>query len=249
MAYTILVVGKGGVGKTTVSALLVRLLSENYQGSILAVDADPNSNLAEFLGLEIKETIGTVLSQINEEKDKIPAGISKDRFIEYKVQTIIDEQDKFDILTMGRPEGPGCYCYVNNVLRNVLEKLMKKYDFVIIDNEAGMEHLSRKTMAVCDVFLVVAESTPAGLRAAQRIAEIAKELKIKAQHKFILLNRVKEEEVSKKLKGIDLQLLGILPEDEQIAKFSQEGQSLFRLDKNSKVFIELKKIIKKIIGG
>ncbi|MFZ2356380.1 MAG: AAA family ATPase [Candidatus Omnitrophota bacterium] len=150
MGYVIAVAGKGGTGKTTIAALLVNLLKEKKIGSVLAVDADPNSNLAEALGLETGQTIGKILDDISSNPDTIPKSMSKDRFIEYQVQSAIQETGGFDCLTMGRPEGPGCYCYVNNVLRNTMLKLIKDYDYIIIDNEAGLEHLSRRTTRICD---------------------------------------------------------------------------------------------------
>jgi CO dehydrogenase maturation factor len=136
MGYTIAVAGKGGTGKTTVAALIVRLLKEKKAGSILAVDADPNHNLGEALGIKTDETIGSIIDEVSRNPEKIPAGMSKDRFIEYRVQTSVAEGEGFDLLSMGRPEGPGCYCYVNNVLRNVAGKLMQDYDYVVIDRKS-----------------------------------------------------------------------------------------------------------------
>jgi len=133
MGHIIAMAGKGGTGKTTVAALLVRIIRENNLGSILAVDADPNSNLGELLGLEIKDSIGCILDDIAGNPQIVPVNMGKDAFIEYRVQRAIIEADGFDLLTMGRPEGPGCYCYVNNSLRNVMDKLINGYDFVIID--------------------------------------------------------------------------------------------------------------------
>ena len=135
MGYVIALAGKGGTGKTTIAALIVRIIKEKDLGSILAVDADPNSNLCEALGLELKETIGKILDDIAVHPEKVPAGMSKDIFIEYQIQTAITEGNGFDMLTMGRTEGPGCYCYVNNVLRNVMDKLIKDYDYIVIDKD------------------------------------------------------------------------------------------------------------------
>lgn len=142
MGYVIAMAGKGGTGKTTIGALIAMIIKEKKLGSVLAVDADPNNNLAEALGMELKETAGEILDKVAAHPGRIPAGMPKERFIEYELQAAISEGDGIDLLTMGRPEGPGCYCYVNNVLRNIVAKLIKEYDYVIIDNEAGLEHLS-----------------------------------------------------------------------------------------------------------
>jgi CO dehydrogenase maturation factor len=231
MGYTIAIAGKGGTGKTTVAALIVRLIKEKKLGSLLAVDADPNSNLAEFLGIEVKESMGKILDDIASDPSKIPAGMSKDRFIEYSIQAAIQEQEGFDLLTMGRPEGPGCYCYVNNVLRNIVSKLIKDYDYIVIDNEAGLEHLSRRTTREADVLLIVSDASVAGMRAAKRIFELVKELKIKTKKNFLLVNRseINPRDLSK---GMDY--LGNIPEDPQIQEMSLNGRSLLDLkDDNS----------------
>jgi len=226
MGFCIAIAGKGGTGKTTLAALLVRLIKEKGLGSILAVDADPNSNLAENLGLKFQVTVGQILDDISAHPEKIPAGMSKDRFIEYQVQTAIIEGDGFDVLTMGRPEGPGCYCYVNNVLRNVVDKLVRDYDYVIIDNEAGLEHLSRRTTRSADALVVVSDATPQGLRAAKRISELTKELKIKTKRGYLIINCLDEEIERERIKDLELEYLGFLPDDYQIEKISLNGNSL-----------------------
>jgi CO dehydrogenase maturation factor len=229
MGYTIAIAGKGGTGKTTVAALIVRLLKEEKRGSILAVDADPNNNLGEALGIQIKETIGSIIDEVAQNLEKIPSGMSKDRFIEYRVQTSIAEGEGFDLLSMGRPEGPGCYCYVNNVLRNIVGKLIKDYDYIVIDNEAGLEHLSRRTTRVCDVLLVVSDATPVGLKAARRIAELIKELEIKAKKSFLVINSTQEEAAKDKIKETGLVYIGKIPPDPQIRKASLNSGSLLGL--------------------
>ncbi len=229
MGYTIAIAGKGGTGKTTIAALMVRLLKEEKLGSILAVDADPNNNLAQGLGLEVKETIGSILDEVCLHPEKVPSGISKDRFIEYQVQTSITEGDGFDVLTMGRPEGPGCYCYVNNLLRNITGKLIKDYDYVVIDNEAGFEHFSRRTTRACDALVVVSDATAVGLRAARRISDLVKELNIKAKNSFLLINysdKIMEKGEAKKM-GLDY--IGNIPCDPEITEMSLNGDSLMAI--------------------
>ncbi len=246
MSYTIAIAGKGGTGKTTIAALLVRIIKEQKLGSILAVDADPNSNLGEALGIKPGESIGSILDDIAEHPDKVPSGMPKERFIEYQVQTAVSEGEGFDLLTMGRPEGPGCYCYVNNVLRNITGKLMKDYDYVIIDNEAGLEHLSRRTMRSADVLLVVSDATQVGLKAAARINDLVEELKIKIKNKLVLVNRLQQDMDKDKIKGLGLSYIGNIPEDEGIKKISLNGASLMDLSNDSLGINSLRKLGERI---
>jgi len=242
MGYTIALAGKGGTGKTTLAALLVRLLKEKKKGSILAVDADPNSNFAEALGLTTQQNVGRLLDDLAQHPEKIPAGTPKSRFIEYEVQTAIAEGNGFDVLTMGRPEGPGCYCYVNNVLREVMAKLIKDYDYVIIDNEAGLEHLSRRTTRSADILLVVSDATIAGLKAAKRIKEIVQELDIKTKKNLLLINRAQKNMDTAKISGVGLDYIGGLPFDEAISALSLNGNSLWELKDNSASLVALRKL-------
>ena len=271
MGYIIAIAGKGGTGKTTVAALIVRIIRERKLGSILAVDADPNSNLSEALGMEVKETIGSVLDEIASQPEKIPSGMSKDRFIEYRVQTIVAEAEGFDILVMGRPEGPGCYCYVNNVLRNIVGKLIEDYDYVVIDNEAGFEHFSRRTTRATDALLVVSDATPMGLKAAKRISDLVKELDIKTKKNLLIINcydsrkqqlfwnyigmpkRDSEETLhsakdirKERTKDLGFDYIGNIPVDNEITKLSLDGSSLIKLDNDAVSLEALRKLGDKI---
>lgn len=247
MGYTIAMAGKGGTGKTTLAALIVRIIKENKLGSVLAVDADPNSNLAEALGVEPKETIGKILDDIASGLQKIPSGIPKDRFIEYQVQTAIAEGSGFDVLTMGRPEGPGCYCYVNNVLRNVIGRLIKDYDYIVIDNEAGLEHLSRRTTRSADCLLVISDATSAGMKAAARINGLAGELNISTKKNLLVINRCGREIERGRIKSPGLDYIGFIPADNEIEKISLNGSSMMSLDKDAPALAVLRKISKKIL--
>ncbi len=230
MSYTIAIAGKGGTGKTTIAALFVRLLKERQKGSILAVDADPNSNLAEALGMQAKETIGSIIDHIARNPDKIPAGMPKDRFIEYQIHSAISEGEGFDVLTMGRPEGPGCYCYANNVLRGITGRLIKDYDYIVIDNEAGLEHLSRRTTRKAEALVVVSDATAMGLKTAKRIGELVRELEIKTNENFLLVNRYDTRIEKEKINNLGLGYLGGIPFDEKIEKLSINGNSLWELE-------------------
>jgi len=233
VAYIIAIAGKGGTGKTTLSALMTRIISKGKFGSLLAIDADPNSNLGEMLGLRPEETIGGILDDIASHPDKIPSGMPKDRFIQYQVQAAIKEGDGFDLLTMGRPEGPGCYCYVNNVLRNTMARLEKDYDYIIIDNEAGLEHLSRRMSRQASVLLVVSDATAQGLRAARRIGVLAKELNIKTQKNILLANCCDQDLGKSRLDGLGFEYIGNIPEDKEVARLSLGGSSLKDLNEDA----------------
>jgi len=242
MAYLIAVAGKGGTGKTTVSALLVRLLVEADKGLVLAIDADPNSNLGLALGIKTEKSISSILERISSQPEAIPKGITKDSFIQYEIQMAIAEKEGFDLLTMGAPEGPGCYCYVNNVLRQAISKLVNDYDFVVVDNEAGLEHFSRRTTRKADTLLVVSDPTVVGLRSAQRIKDLVEELKIPVKNKILLLNRVKGGVDKLNINQTGLDYVGFLPWDEALLKISENGQSLFELSNNSQIISKLREL-------
>ncbi|MCX5707017.1 MAG: AAA family ATPase, partial [Candidatus Omnitrophica bacterium] len=246
MGLVIAMAGKGGTGKTTIAGLIVRLIKEKKLGSILAVDADPNSNLAEVLGLEVKESIGKILDDISLNPESVPKGMPKATFIEYRVQTAIVEGEGFDLLTMGRPEGPGCYCYVNNSLRNVMSKLINDYDFVVIDNEAGLEHLSRRTTRSADSLVVVSDATVSGLRSAKRISGLVKELGIKTKKEFLIINRCDKVIEQEKIKEISFDYLCSLPNDSGIERLSLNGNSLLGLEEDNQILSILRKTGEKI---
>ncbi len=228
--------GKGGTGKTTLSALIIRLIKEKKLGSVLAIDADPNSNLGEALGVKSGENIGRILDSICSDPDKVPTGMTKERFIQHQVQSAIQEEEGFDILSMGKPEGPGCYCYVNNVLRGIITKLIHDYDYIVIDNEAGLEHLSRRTSRFADVLIVVSDASSVGLKSAKRIIDLVRQLKFEVKKSFLLVNRFNKNIDNEKIKATGLDYLGNLPNDAEIENLSLEGRSIFELGPNAPVF-------------
>ena len=189
-AFTIAVAGKGGVGKTTFSALAIRHIHKATGDVVLAVDADPNANLHAKLGVAPGRTIGDIREELLAEADKLPAGVSKQEHVDYQIRLALTEGDGFDLLTMGRQEGPGCYCYVNNILRTFVDSLSEKYKFIVIDNEAGMEHLSRRTTRASDVLFIVSDASKAAQESASRIASLAGEMDLEIGRMALVRNMV-----------------------------------------------------------
>jgi len=237
MALTIAISGKGGSGKTTLAAMIIRLLRGQSHGAILAVDADPNACLAAMLGVEPEAFIATLREDVIENPPS-NAGMDRVRSFEYGIQQAITEANGFDLLTMGRPEGPGCYCAANNILRTFLNKLSSQYQYVIIDNEAGMEHLSRRTTNNVDLLCIVAEPTAIGALTTRRIFELARQLPISVKEIGVIWNRA---ESSKKVDGIDT--FGYIPNDKSIFDASMQGQTVFDLDENSIALSAVREIL------
>jgi len=242
MPKTIAISGKGGAGKTTLSAMIIRALMDFSTSSVLAVDGDPNSCLGLTLGVE---PVGTV-SQIREQaraKKTDNGGMDRVRFFEYGIQQMLTESKGFDLLTMGQPEGPDCYCAANNLLRQFLDKLSNSYDFVVVDNEAGMEHLSRRTTNNVDFLFILAEPTPIGQITAKRIFQLAKTLPINVEKMGIIWNRT---DTTQQLNGITV--FGNIPFDQAVLDNSMQGKTVFDIDSESVAFSAIKKIIKNIIN-
>ena len=236
----IAVSGKGGVGKSTISALIVRYLMEHKSKPVLAVDADPNNTLAEKLGVTVNFTIGDLREDVLQQKYEAPAGTPKQRMIECQVQEAITEGNGFDLLVMGRGEGPGCYCSVNNMLRTFLEDISSGYQHVVVDNEAGMEHLSRRTNAKVDLMLVVCDPTPTGMMTARRIADLARELGIVRGSMGLLINRAFDQlSAEAAMENTTLELLGCVPEDSRVREYELQGKSLLELPADSPAYSAL----------
>jgi len=234
---TIAVAGKGGTGKTTVSSLIVSKLLADDRTPILAVDADPNANLNEWLGVEIVSTLGDLQADlVQKSREEIPAGMDKRRFLHYHMQTCLAEESGFDLIAMGRSEGPGCYCHVNDILRDFLEELTPNYRYVVMDNEAGMEHMSRRTARDVQILFVVSDGSPIGIRAAKRINELRESLEINVEQAYLLLNRATEE-IAEALKDeiaeSGLELLATIPTDANLTEFSLQRRPLMELADDS----------------
>lgn len=230
MSEVIVVAGKGGVGKTTFAALLTLSLSRCSSGAVLAIDADPNSNLADALGVEKTASIADIVDEVARDPEAVPKNMGKDAFIAYRVHENILEREGFDLLTMGRPEGPGCYCYVNNVLRGILARLTADYGFVVIDNEAGLEHFSRKTTRSCSRLFVVSDESPVGLKSARRIFGLVDELGIAVEKRYLVVNRARGGvETAPLKKDFNVSDVFIIPFDEALLEASMTARPLGEL--------------------
>ena len=229
MAEVIAIAGKGGTGKTTFAALLTLWLARRTQAGVLAVDADPNSTLGDALGVDGAKSVSDVIEEVARSPESVPAGMGKDAYIAYQINQDIRENDGFDLLVMGRPEGPGCYCYANNVLRHVMGQLTADYAFTVVDNEAGLEHFSRKTTRACQKLFVVSDETAVGLKSARRMFALVDGLGIPVKERYLVVNRDQGGLTLSKLKG-DLSVNGVfsVPFDKKIQRSSQEGLSLAR---------------------
>ena len=234
MAYSFALAGKGGSGKTTLAGMLIKYLLKNEKTPVLAVDADCNANLNEVLGLEVSDTLGHAREEMK--KGQVPSGMTKDVFMSMRLEQSIVESDGFDLVVMGQPEGAGCYCAANTLLTGFLERLTGNYPYMVMDNEAGMEHISRLTTNNVDVLLIVSDTSRRGLQAAVRIHKLAHELNIGVRKSYAIINQVKEkpsEVILNILKDGDLELVGAIPEDRMIYEYDLNGRPTVELPEDS----------------
>lgn len=233
LAFTIAVAGKGGVGKTTMAGLLVRYLVEKGQTPVLAVDADSNSNLNEVLGLELEGTLGQAREDMKKGQSQ---GMTKNIFIETQVNRCLMESQGFDLIAMGRPEGAGCYCAANHLLTECMDKLASNYKYLVVDNEAGMEHISRVTTQQVDLLLVVSDPSRRSLTAAGRVQELARELKVLKGPSFLVLSMVRgqpDPELLAAAERMGLNVAGFIPDDETLAAYDSAGKPTSTLPADS----------------
>ena len=254
MGHIIAVAGKGGVGKTTLTGLLIQFLCESGKKPVLAVDADANANLNEVLGVGIECTLGELREEIEragvDSRYQIPVGMTKQAYLEARLADAITEEDDYDLMVMGRTQGQGCYCFVNGLVQTQIQKLQSNYPYVVVDNEVGMEHISRGLIPTMEIAILVSDCSRRGVQAAGRIAALMKELNFKPKTVGLIVNRAPEgkldagtmEEVEKQ----GLTLLGVVPQDQDVYQYDCDGKPIVRLPKDSPVRRALHDIVQKL---
>jgi CO dehydrogenase maturation factor len=247
-SFSIGFAGKGGTGKTTIAGLLVKYLVDNGMTPVLAVDADANANLNEVLGMKVEQTLGEAREEM---KRGVATGMTKDVFMEMKLEQAVVEASGYDLIVMGRPEGAGCYCAANTLLTNYLDKLIGNYAYVVVDNEAGMEHMSRLTTNNIDLLLVVSDPTRRGIQAAARIFGLVGELGLKIERKVLIVNLAKEgqlKSIEEAVKEQGLELGGVIPEDQEVRDYDLRGTPTTRLRGDNRAVAAAFEIFAKVIG-
>ena len=248
MTFSIALAGKGGVGKTTVAGMLIKYLVARGRTPILAVDADCNANLNEVLGLEVHDTLGQAREDMK--KGKVPSGMTKDIFMSMRLEQAVAEEEGFDLVVMGTPEGAGCYCAANSLLAGFLEKLVNNYSYVVMDNEAGMEHISRLTTHNVDILLIVTDTSRRGLQAGLRIDKLARELNIGVGKSYLIINQAKSDmppEVMDLISQDGLELAGTVPADDAVYEYDLQGRPTIEIAEDNPAVQAVYSIFDKII--
>ena len=252
MPHTIAVAGKGGVGKTTTCGMIIDYLCHKGQGPVLVVDADANSNLNEVLGVEVETSLGAIREDMAqaELKKTIPAGMTKADYAELKFNSALIEEDDFDMIVMGRTQGKGCYCYVNGVLKSQVDKYAKNYSYVVMDNEAGLEHVARGTLPKVDTMLLISDCSRRGIQAAARVAEMIGEMDLKPDRLGLIVNRAPngqlDDGVKAEIEKHGLTLLGVLPQDDGVYRCDCDGEPSSKLPEANPVKTALRGIMQSI---
>ncbi len=250
MSINIAVAGKGGTGKTSITSLVIRYLMKNGLGPILAVDADPNANLGDSLGLSVKQTIGSIIVTFNEEKINIPPGMTKEAYLEFRLNDALVESKGLDLLTMGRGEGPECYCYPNLMLRKFADILMGNYAYTVMDNEAGMEHLSRRTTQNIDELLIISDHSVKGVRTVARIRDLVSELKLVVKRQSVIVNLVPngiDPLISEELTKLGIEPIVPIPLDEEVYEYDLKLKPLLDLPDTSKAVMAISDLMAKLL--
>ncbi len=255
MGFTIAVAGKGGTGKTSLCGLAIRYLTEKKKGAVLAVDADANANLHDVLGVKVHATVGrlreTSLEAVKSTAPR-PGGMSMEQLFDYQIQQALVESKGFDLLVMGRPEGAGCYCAANNIIRKYMDKLADTYPYTVMDNEAGLEHLSRRTTQDTDLLLIISDSSVRGVMTAGRIGELVKELNLNVKRTVLIVNRVldgtiEDKSLQQAIEQQGVEFAGFVPADDLIFEFDLNGKPLVQLPADSKALKSFFTIMDKLI--
>lgn len=250
MGLAIAVAGKGGTGKTTIAALIIGYLENKFSGSILAIDADPTANLGEAIGLTVKTTIGAVLAEFREELSNLPPGISKNEYLKSKLDEILVEGKRVDLLAMGRKEGTGCYCYPNQILRQYLDVLVKNYSSAVVDNEAGMEHLSRRITTEMDFLFLISDPTVRGVKTAGMLQNLAEELKLAIKRIYLVIDNLDGElhiPVLEEIRKQKLEFIQSIPRDAMIIDYSLSGKPLTDLPATSPAVKAVNDLMEKVL--
>ena len=239
MPKIIALAGKGGTGKTTTSALLLKYLTSRNMTPVLAVDADANANLNELLDLDVGVTLGQIRKEL---KGDMPSGMSRDQYVEMKIHQSLIEESGFDLMVMGQPDGPGCYCAANQYLAMTMDKLAENYKYILVDNEAGMEHLSRINLRSIDYLLIISDPSARGIMTARRIADITGPLQLEVQQQYLLVNRAPDpippalqEKIDEAVAEADLNLAGIISSSDDLINQELSGKSYLQLGEDSTV--------------
>ncbi len=251
MTWTVAVAGQGGTGKTTVASLLVRGLMKSGKVPVLAVDADPDANFSTGLGIEVNKSIGQVQQEWLAAKMQIPPGMSKQQYLLLQLNQAVEERKNFDLVTMGRPQGPGCYCSAHAVLRDFLGEMQGNYKSMVVDNEAGMEHLSRRTVEGIDALVMVSDPSHVGIRTAGRLMELAKELNLGIPRMGLVINRVMNgvpRQIEDAAQKLNIELLGTVPMDDDLTDFSMDEKSLLDLPDSCSAAGAVSEIIDKLVS-
>jgi CO dehydrogenase maturation factor len=253
MTKTIALAGKGGTGKTTIAALLIRSLLPHSRGPLLAIDADPASNLHLALGLPLPTTVGEIREGMSEtaQARQLGVAISRHEYLDYEVRMALEEGDKVDLLAMGRPEGQGCYCAVNHLLRVIIDELGKTYEYVVIDNEAGMEHISRRTTRDVDLLLLVTDPTIRGVRTAGEMARLARDLEVNVKQTLLIVNRVQNDlapPLREAIDDLDLEIAAMIPADDKVNQLDAYGEPLIQLNGDSPAYRAVEKLTTHILS-
>ena len=251
MSFHIAVAGKGGCGKTSLSTLAIRYLQRHRTGAILAVDADANANLGESLGLSVAQTVGQLLDEFQHSKMTIPAGMTKELYLDYKLNEVLVESKGLDLLTMGRGEGPECYCYPNVILKKFADSLADNYAYTVMDNEAGLEHLSRRTTQGVDALFLVSNHSVKGVRTISRIRDLVDSLKLSVGKSHVVVSMVADELdplVVEEMEKLELEAAAIIPQDEELYRFDLEMRPLVDLPDTSSAVRAVDELMEKVLA-